>query len=194
MSHTLRALLAATLLLAAGSASAATISAVASGHGFLPNNAFDVDISLDLGVGEEASVFEGRFDLIGVGTVVQNLGSGDVLAGGPSWDSAFGNIVTSQLLLSLTSSNTGGSRLVGRVRVTGLASGIFQIRLASGTFAQRDIPAPPFVLDVPITTPPGTVLVEVQIDAPQVPALGPAGALALAGALAWTGRRRGRPR
>ena len=101
MSRTLRALLAATLLLAASGASAATISAVASSHVDQPGEAY-IDISLDLAPGEQASIFEGRFDLIGVGSVVQTPGPGNVLAGGPTWDTAFGNIVTSQLVLSLT--------------------------------------------------------------------------------------------
>jgi hypothetical protein len=114
-----------------------------------------------------------------------------VTPGGPTWGSSFGGIVGTQMVLSLLSANTGGNRLIGRLGITGLAAGVFQIQLAAGTFAQRDIPAPPFEQDVPITTPLGAVLTFVTVTTapPQVPALGALPALALAGSLALSGRR-----
>jgi hypothetical protein len=183
--------LAAACLLGARAGLAATLTAAPSSGVLLVGEPLDIDLTLELDPGEEASVFEGRFDLTGVGSAVQSLGPGDVLAGGPSWDSSFGGVLGGQLLLSLTSSNAGGSRLVGRVHVTGLSSGIFEIRLAAGSFAQRDVEGPPYLLDVPISNPVGSVLVTliVGLPAPQVPALGGAGALALAAALAFAGRR-----
>ncbi len=140
---------------------------------------------MNLEVGEEASIFEGRLDLIGSGSVIEQVVPLDLLAGGPSWGTSAGGIVGSQAQVSMTSSNMGGSRLVATLTVVGMSAGTFQVELAAGSFAQRDLAAFPFFEDVSLTTPTGSALVSVTVvSAPQpVPTLGYLGAVMLFGCL-----------
>ena len=144
----------------AGTSTAAQVTATVTNTPFLVNATTTVNIFLDLEAGEQASVFEGRFDLTGLGSVA-NV---SLTPGGPTWDSSFGNIQGDLALVSLTStSSTGGSRLVGSLDITGLAPGTFKVVLSSPTLAARDINVSPFLQDVPITTATGTVLVSVSV-------------------------------
>ena len=130
-----------------GTANAATITASAAMDEILIGQTTSLEIVLELDAGEEASVFEGRFDLGGFGTVAD----AGLNAGGPSWSSSFGNISGAQAIVSLTSDNQGGDRLVGTLGLTGLALGIFEFTLGSPTFASFDIDDPPILQDLDIT-------------------------------------------
>jgi hypothetical protein len=160
------------------SASAATVSGSVGQASIAVGESTAIQIRLDLAGGEEASIFDGRFDLIGSATVVEEVLSSDLTAGGPSWTSAFGGVVAEQVQLSLTSANAGGSRLVATLTVTGLSAGTFLVELGAGNVVRRDLPVPPFIEDVPLTTPVGTVLAAVTVLAP-LPALGGPGIAAL---------------
>ena len=143
----------------AGTSTAAQVTATVTNTPLLVNATTTVNIFLDLEAGEQASVFEGRFDLTGLGSVA----NASFTPGGPTWDSAFGSIQGDLATVSLTSGNTGGSRLVGSLDITGLAPGTFKVVLSSPTLAARDINVSPFLQDVPITTATGTVLVSVSV-------------------------------
>lgn len=141
---------------------AATVTAIAVSPSINAGESTEIQVWLNLEVGEEASIFEGRFDLVGSGSAVEPVTGSDLVPGGPSWGTSFGGIVGSQAQVSLTSSNAGGSRLVATLTVTGLG-GTFQLKLGSGTFVQRDLNVSPFFEDVPLSTPVGTVLVTVTV-------------------------------
>lgn len=163
------------VLLDSASALAATIVAVPSRQFVGLGDSFTIDLFLDLEPGEEASVFEGRFELDGLGSV---LSVDSVTAGGATWDSAFHTLIGSALAISALSSNTGGSRLVASLGVTAIGGGTFRVLTDEGSFAQRDIPEFPFLEDVPIDTAPGTEIS--RISTTPVPALPSWGGLGVA--------------
>ena len=143
-----------------GVANAATLDASVVKDTIQVGETTSVALALSLEAGEVASVFEGRFDLLGLGLVAD----ANLVAGGPTWTSSFGNISgSSQAILSLTSDNQGGDRLVGSLQVTGVHPGIFEVALGDPTFAASDITTPPFLEDVNITNPIGEVLGSVQV-------------------------------
>jgi hypothetical protein len=138
-------------VLAAGSqpAQAATISAVPSSGTFRPGESIEVDVFLNLAEGELASLVEGGFDFVGLGTVADArlAAIGDSWGGGaephvcckPPWP-----------FFSLTSVNVGGVRLLLTIGVDFVAPGTFEI-IVPDAFAQGDLDEPPFVVDVPIS-------------------------------------------
>ncbi len=172
------------MVLSTGAANAATISATAGLNEIKINEATQVDIFLDLAPGEVASVFEGRFDLVGNGTVVDTSISN---AGGITWDSSFGNIAGNQVILSLTSDNQEGNRLVGTLDLVGLSLGNFQLLLGSPTFASFDIDVAPFLENLNISNPDGDLLASVQVV--PIPAAFPLFGAALAGLFVFARRR-----
>jgi hypothetical protein len=143
----------------AGTSTAAQVTATVTKNPILVNETTTVNIFLDLEAGEQASVFEGRFGLTGLGAVA----NASFTPGGPTWDSSIGSIQDTLATVSLTSSNTGGRRLVGSLDITALALGTFEVVLSSPTLASRDTDVPPFFEEVPIHTATGTVLVDVQV-------------------------------
>lgn len=145
-----------------------------------------VDISLDLAAGEVASVFEGRFDLIGLGTVAD----ASLAPGGSSWSSSFGNITGNQAIVSLTSDNIGSNRLVGSMEVTGLSYGTFEVRLGDPTFASFDTQTAPFLEPVNILMTDGDLLASVRVV--PLPATLPLFGSALVGLAFGATRRRSR--
>jgi hypothetical protein len=164
---------------------AADVSASAMSNSIGVGESTEIEVRLDLGAGELASIFEGRFDLVGSGSVIEDVVPLDLTAGGPTWGASAGGIVGTQAQVSMTSSNAGGSRLVATLTIVGMAAGTFQVELGSGSFAQRDLDVSPFFEDVALTTPTGSVLVTVTVTGgPQpVPALGRVGLLILVGSL-----------
>ena len=169
-----------------GAANAATITASAAKDVIEIGEATTVDIFLELDAVymEEASVFEGRFDFNGFGSVADaKLTS----VGGPTWSSSFGNIVGTQAIVSLTSDNQGADRLLATLEVTGLAPGFFDVFVGSPTLASFDIDTTPYLQALNITNVTGDMLASVRVVPlpPTLVLLGPA-----LGVLAWTRRKR----
>jgi len=154
----------------------------------------DIVLELELGPAEEASVFEARFALefvpAGTGGPVASVA---VFADGPDWDWDDATAVIDQdvIRVSLLSANLGGTRAVATVSVTGVSDGEVDIVLLDESVLQRDIPFAPFLEDVPLETPPGTVLATVVVPEPSAALLRAAALLALLG-LRTHGRRRAR--
>ena len=169
-----------------GVANAATITASAAKDLIEIGEATTVDIVLELDAVfmEEASVFEGRFDFNGFGSVADAKFTS---VGGPTWTSTLGNSVGTQAIVSLTSNNQGADRLLATLEVTGLAPGIFEVYLGSPTFAAFDIDNAPFLQELNITNATGDMLASVRVVPlpPTLILLGPA-----LGVLAWTRRKR----
>lgn len=175
-------------VLASQAASAAEIAASAQPVQVAVGGSAEIAIDLVLAPGEDASVFEGFFDLIGDGTVIVAVDDADLIPGGPTWDSSFGSAGNQLSIVSLTSNgNEGGTRLVGRLTVVGQQPGTFELRLGAGTLISRDVPFPELFEDVPLTTPVGTVLATVQVRVPSVPGLGPVGWVVLSVTLGMMG-------
>jgi hypothetical protein len=176
------------LLLAAGVSPvrAATITAFTNDSIIGVGSAASVEIRLQLDPLEFVSIFEGRFDLVGLGSTaavaVQPLGFGS------TWGTQFGGVTQSQLVLSLTSSNRDDHVLLATVDVVGLAPGFFDLLLAPGTLLQRDTNVSPFFEDVALGTTVGTNLISIQvIPEPSTGLLMGLGLLSLG----WFGRRLG---
>ncbi|MEO0971751.1 MAG: hypothetical protein AAFX85_01555 [Pseudomonadota bacterium] len=149
-----------------------------------PGDSAEVTVSLELDAAEVASVFEGRFDLLGLG----GIANASLTPGGPTWNNVAGNINNGQAIVSLTSGNAAGTRLVATLQVTGVNPGTFDVLLASPTFAAFDIPSPPFTQDVPISNSPGELLARVVV-AESVP-IPPLAVVLLAGLLLGAVARR----
>lgn len=111
-----------------------------------------IDIFLDLLDPEVASVFEGTFSV----DILGGNGSTASLLAPSSSDWNFG-CFAGTTTVSCTSDNAGGQRLVGHFDVDVASGDSLDIAWVTG-FAAKDIDDPPFVMDVPITTPEGTVL------------------------------------
>jgi hypothetical protein len=154
-----RATLIAALCLAAAPAPAAVIVATPQSTEIDVGAQVVIDVQVQLGVGEMASIFEADFELVGFGTV-----AGVTLApGGPTWPSSDGNVAGGVASVSLTSNNAGSNRRVGQLTVTGVQAGTLEVRLGQDTILQRDIVAEPFFEDVPLTTAPDTLLASVDV-------------------------------
>lgn len=144
-----------------------------------------VTLNVTLDAGEDASVFEGVFDLTGLGSIADLTIDGSGY--GSSWDAGtFGNVLGAQqeLRLSLTSSsNRADHSLLATLDITGLSQGAFEIVVSSGTFLQRDTNTSPFFEDVPLGPPTGTVIGLIEIvPEPSTALLVAFGCSALAGA------------
>ncbi|MEO0971750.1 MAG: hypothetical protein AAFX85_01550 [Pseudomonadota bacterium] len=124
-----------------------------------------VNLFLSLAPGEEASVFEGRFGLSGLDTVATVA----LTPGGPTWTSVAGGINGGDAVVSLTSNNTGGDRLVAQLTVMGLSNGTLDILFADA-LAAFDIPGPPFLDQLTLTNAMGDTLASVAV-VPVPPAL-----------------------
>jgi len=146
------------IFFASQSAMAAMITTVIESDSIQIGESTSIQIFLDLEAGEEASIFEGTFDMTGATTV-------EVIYVEPSeeWDSAFGGIFGNAIEVSLTSNNMGGLRLVAEVEVEGLVLGTYQILLGFDTYAERDLDVPPFFEDIPISNSLGSVLASVAV-------------------------------
>ncbi len=170
----------------AGASNAAVVTASVDQDPIGINDTAVVELFLELGSGELASVFDGVFDLTGLDTVA----TASLTAGGSTWDSSFGSIMGSRVTVSLTSDNLGGDRLVATLEVVGLAPGTFEVLFNDETSASFDIDDPPFVEEVNITNADGDPLASVTVV--PVPAALPLLGSALVG-LAF-GLKRGRQR
>ncbi len=169
-----------------GMASAAMISGYAENDVIGIGETTTVNITLELAPGEVASVFEGRFDLVGLGSVAD----ANFTPGGTSWSSGFGNIVGTEAIASLTSDNIGDNRLIGSFDVTGVSVGAFDILLGSPTIASFDTATAPYLESLDITTDSGSSLASVQVV--PLPATLPLFGSALVGLAFGTTRRRPR--
>ncbi len=168
---------AALLLVGAGSAPAAVIQATPVSSEINVGQQVIVDVAVQLGVGETASIFEADFALVGFGTIAAVALS----PGGPTWPNAEGNVVGGVATVSLTSNNAGNTRRVGQLTVTGSHAGTLEVRLGQDTILQRDIPAEPFFANVPLTTATDTLLATINVvPEPASLALGGAAIAALA--------------
>ena len=143
----------------AGSSNAAVVTASVDQDPIGISDTAVVELFLELGSGEVASVFDGVFDLNGLDTVA----TASLTAGGPTWDSSFGSIMGSRVTVSLTSDNLGGSRLVATLEVVGLAPGTFEVLFNDSTSASFDIDDPPFAEQVDITNADGELLGSVTV-------------------------------
>jgi len=157
------ALAGALLLVLAGAAGAANITASPSASEVGVGDAFQIDLFLELESGEEASVFEAAFELGGLGVVA---GNEDLTPGGPGWDGAAGDVTGTEAFVSAFSSNQGGSRLVGSLSLEALAPGVLQVVLGPFPLVQKDLAEDPFVEDVPLSTAVGATLASVTVPEP----------------------------
>ena len=147
-------------LLSITTVNAASVSALITSDTLAINDTAQISLILHLGPGEEASVFEGIFNLNGLGTVA----SASLNSGGPSWPSAFGNIVGDQALLSLTSGNNAiSSRLLGAIDILALNPGTFDVIFNDATFAAFDIDVNPFIQDLALSNINGEVLASATV-------------------------------
>lgn len=148
------------LIAGSGLSNAAEISATAADTSIGIGDTTTVEVFLDLQGGEEASLFEGHFDLGGLGSIASVV----LTPGGLSWGSSEGNVHNSQAIVSLTSANAGGSRQVATLQVTGIALGTLDISLGTpAALSAFDIPAPPFLQSLTIDTAIGTTLASVTV-------------------------------
>ncbi len=137
---------------------AASITATAADTVIRVGEQTTIDLFLTLDAGEVASVLEGRFGLDGLGSVADVT----LAPGGPTWTSVAGNISGGDAIVSLTSNNTGGNRLIAELTVTGLANGTFNV-LYTDALAAFDIPAPPFLDTLALTNMAGDTLASVAV-------------------------------
>ena len=152
------------LLLSLGTlpARAATISAFTNTLVIGVGSTATVELRLELAFLEDASIFEGHFDLVGLGSSAD--ASVQLLGFGNTWDSPFGGISLTQLVLSLTSSsNRDDHSLLATIDVVGLAPGSFALVLATGTHVRRDIAVSPVFEELALDTVVGTTLVTIQV-------------------------------
>jgi len=150
-----------TLALAASlPVSAASVSALASKSTIQIGESTTVDLLLNLGPEEAASVFEGTFPISGLDTVV----SANISAIGPTWPNAASNILNDSALFSLTSNNNSDpTRLLATLGITGLSNGVSEITFDSSTFAAFDIPTFPFSQNLVLTNTSGEVLAGITV-------------------------------
>jgi hypothetical protein len=150
---------------------------------------FSVDVMLDQAGGEMASLFEGQIELRGVAVAIDAFSPGGTSGFGPTWPNAAGNIVDTRALMSLTSNNTGGSRLLASLSVlAGDVAGMLEV-VVPDAFAQGDLDVPPFVVDIPIDNL-GAVLASIEVMGIPEPGTTILLGLGLA-SLVLYGRRRG---
>lgn len=185
------------------SAQAASFRVEVGATELLPGESTGVDLFLDLGAEEQASLFQGVFAAVGSGGASGVLsGSGTdgvidtrlaVLGGdiGNTWPNAAANRVdgNSGVSLSLTSDNTGGERLVLSLTLTASGAGTIDLVVSeTGALVQRDLSTPPFIEDVSVSNL-GSSLATINV----VPEPGTVLLLGLGlGSLALYGRRRTR--
>lgn len=147
-------------MLTVSTVNSASVSALISNDRLAVSDSAQVSLFLNLMPGEEASVFEGVFDFLGLNSVA----SVSLSSGGPSWSSSFGNIVGDQALLSLTSNNDGStSRLLGNIDVMALNPGTFDVVFNDATFAAFDIDVNPFIEDLALDNFNGQVLASATV-------------------------------
>jgi hypothetical protein len=185
-SFTLPAALAILLLLPTrASAAEITASPPTASIGIGGEAVIDVDLAL---AGEEvASIVEAGFEMTGYESVADVA----LTPGGPTWppSGTFGGIFSNVALVQLDadSENAGGVRRVAELVVSGLASGVFELRLAEGATVRAFTPADPFYTEVPLDTATGTLIATVTVPEPRV------GAAASLVALVALSRSRRRP-
>lgn len=164
------------LLAMAGRAPAAVLQATPSTDTIDVGEPVVVELAVQLGAGETASIFEADFQLVGLGTIAGVT----LVPGGPTWPNADGSVAGGFAMVSLTSNNAGGTRRVGQLTVTGTQAGALQVRLGAGTLLQRDLVADPFIENVPLATAEGTLLATINVvPEPNALALGTSAAVAL---------------
>ena len=164
------------LLAMAGRAPAAVIQATPSTDTIDAGEQVVVEVAVQLGAGETASIFEADFQLVGLGTIAGVT----LVPGGPTWTSVDGSVAGGFAMVSLTSNNAGSTRRVGQLTVTGTQAGKLEVRLGADTILQRDIAASPFIENVPLATAAGTLLATINVvPEPDALALGASAAVAL---------------
>lgn len=175
------------LLAMAGRAPGAVIQATPATDTIDVGEPVVVDLVVQLGAGETASIFEADFQLVGLGTIAGVT----LVPGGPTWTSVDGSVAGGFAMVSLTSNNAGGTRRVGQLTVTGTQAGALQVRLGAGTILQRDLVADPFVENVPLATAEGALLATINVvPEPDALALGASAVAALAAAQCRRARSR----
>ncbi len=128
------------------------------------SDATSVDIYLDLEPGEDASVFQAQLDYVASGFDVDldlsRVNPGMDPFGVGTWPNSEGRLTSDQGLVSLTSDNAGGERLVAQFLLQRNGVGdFFTVSLSDGAIVARDVPGG--LTDVPLLTQPGTRLAEV---------------------------------
>lgn len=163
-------------------AQAAVLTATPASSSVAAGEDVQIELLVELGAGEVASIFEADFELVGVGVVADVA----LEAGGPTWSQVEGNVAGGFASLSLTSSNQPGTRRLGLLTVTGVAGGVLEVRLGEGAILQRDTNSDPFIADVPLATEPETLLASIEVVPEPAATLASLAALV---SLAWLARR-----
>lgn len=142
------------------SANAASVNAISSASEIGVGDTGQISVYLNLAPTEEASVFEGVFDIVGLGSIA-NVAVSDI---GATWPNRASNILEDEARLSLTSNNDGtSSRLLARFEIEGVAPGALQVLFNDASFASYDLDEPPFIADLPLSNAQGEVLSAVQV-------------------------------
>ena len=118
----------------------------------------EIYLNLDGPPSEVASVFEGTFQVVLSGFVWDGFTTPTL-----GWGPCESGTTSSSVTVSCTSGNAGGERLVGSFNFTRTGSDpsdFFSVVWDTG-FAAKDLDEAPFIMDVPISTAQGTVLVRV---------------------------------
>ncbi|HYQ04095.1 MAG TPA: hypothetical protein VER96_35720 [Polyangiaceae bacterium] len=139
-------------------ARAATLRVQGGGGSIQKGETRSLDLILDLSPTERASVFEGRFQLIGADNVDAQFASGS-----SSWTSSVGRYQTGQINLSLTSNNAGGSRVLGTLKLTGKQLGNVRVQLQGPSLVAADTSVAPFTSNLTLDTQVGTTLASFSV-------------------------------
>ncbi len=153
-------------LLVSARADAAAVMAIASKDRILIGESTQITITLNLKAGEVASGYAGRFDIGGLGSVVEMIEEEDVEIGGPTWDTEEGPTLDDHrydLGFELGSENQGGTRLVAMLQLTGLAEGEAELMMGSGSRGVQDIDEVPFVDEVWLDPLAGAMLTRIVV-------------------------------
>lgn len=176
-----------TLLIVSGAANAATIVAIPSAAQVAVGEQLTIELHVNLGVGESASIFQGEFSLSGPG-----LMSVDPIGYGGTWASTFPNAPTAasaSATMSLTSaSNRSDHSLLGTLIVDTSAAGLISLLIDPDTFLQRDLAIFPFFEEVTLQNAMGSELTQITV----VPE--PSAALLIGAGLLYFANRRFSPR
>jgi hypothetical protein len=187
------AVLGVTLAAASQPAQAATISAVPDSRTFRVGESGSVSFFLVLEEGELASAAAATFGFVGLGTTGAVSINTDPPCGGAQIPEDPRCVLDAGKLRVTTGwwvVNLGGTRPLGGVDVEFVGPGRFDVVLIKA-LTQFDLPDPPFIVDVPVTVPPGTVLSRIEvIPEPSTLLLLVLGGLASAVAVRRAGRRR----
>jgi hypothetical protein len=151
----------------AGQADAAAIMAIASRDTIAIGESTMITLTLNLKEGEVASGYLARFDVIGEGSVVDEIGPLSLVIGGPPWDSQSGPDFDDPRYdfgFELASEqNEGGTRLVAMLTLTGRSPGTVRLLMGPGSQGIQQIDAVPFEDEVWLDPLAGTTLLSVVV-------------------------------